>query len=395
MSTNGRSSSGQQHQRQERDGVIPKREPGWSIAIKNFSPQWFTVSMDTGVLSIIMNLLPWQFRGLGILATIMFVFNLVLFTVFTLISLLRLAKFPRHVKTQTLSHEEELSYLGAPAIAYLTLVAQVTLTCSTAWGYNWTVFAYVLWWIGLVWTVTLCSFQVIVLAKRDITVDRQLSPTILLPLISVMTLGTTGGLIANYSVGLSASMAVPIIVTGYMCIGYAFFLALLYYAFIAHKLIAVGLPPPMKIPSLVITVGPVGQFATAIQTLSSAASTRALGFGFMWITMSWYIVVEALVKRQLPFSLAWWSLIFPMGVYTTGLLNLSISLNSTAFRGFTTALLIFMFIIYFVNWGGTLYRIYTKQALGVPQQREEEDEQAKEKKETMDRYVVRNGGNTV
>ncbi|CAN9148454.1 unnamed protein product [Alternaria alternata] len=262
-------------------------------------------------------------------------------------------------------------------------------------GYNWTVFAYVLWWIGLVWTVTLCSFQVIVLAKRDITVDRQLSPTILLPLISVMTLGTTGGLIANYSVGLSASMAVPIIVTGYMCIGYAFFLALLYYAFIAHKLIAVGLPPPMKIPSLVITVGPVGQFATAIQTLSSAASTRALGFGFMWITMSWYIVVEALVKRQLPFSLAWWSLIFPMGVYTTGLLNLSISLNSTAFRGFTTALLIFMFIIYFVNWGGTLYRIYTKQALGVPQQREEEDEQAKEKKETMDRYVVRNGGNTV
>lgn len=193
------------------------------------------------------------------------------------------------------------------------------------------------------WTVTLCSFQVIVLAKRDITVDRQLSPTILLPLISVMTLGTTGGLIANYSVGLSASMAVPIIVTGYMCIGYAFFLALLYYAFIAHKLIAVGLPPPMKIPSLVITVGPVGQFATAIQTLSSAASTRgmfgsynqgtwlqssaassvsaaailiallALGFGFMWITMSWYIVVEALVKRQLPFSLAWWSLIFPMG----------------------------------------------------------------------------------
>ena len=299
--------------------------------------------MDTGILSIIMNLLPWQFRGLGVLATIMFVFNIVLFTVFALISLLRLAKFPRHVKMQTLTHEEELSFLGAPAIAYLTLVAQVTLTCSTAWGYGWTVFAYVLWWIGLVWTVTLCSFQVIVLAKRDITVDRKLSPAILLPLISVMTLGTTGGLITNYSVGLGASMAVPVIVTGYMCIGYAFFLSLLYYAFIAHKLIAVGLPPPMKIPSLVITVGPVGQFATAIQVLSTAASTRgmfgsynqgtwlqasaassvsaaatliallSLGFGFLWITVSWYIVVEALIKRQLPFSLTWWSLIFPMG----------------------------------------------------------------------------------
>jgi len=78
-------------------------------------------------------------------------------------------------------------------------------------------------------------------------------------------------------------------------------------------------------------------------------------------------------------------------VFTTGLLNLSISMNSTAFRGLTTALLIFMLIVYFVNWGGTLWRVYQGVALGVPQQREEEDQQAREKKDTMDRYVVRNG----
>ena len=78
-------------------------------------------------------------------------------------------------------------------------------------------------------------------------------------------------------------------------------------------------------------------------------------------------------------------------MFTTGLLNLSVSMNSTAFRGLTTALLIFMLIVYFVNWGGTLWRVYQGVALGVPQQREEEDEQAREKKERMDRYVVRNG----
>jgi tellurite resistance protein TehA-like permease len=302
--------------------------------------------------------------------------------------------------------------------------------------------------------VTLCAFHVIVLAKRNITVDRKLSPVILLPLISVMTLGTTGGIVANYSVGLTPKMGVPVIVVGFMCIGYALFLALLYYAFLLHKLLAVGLPPPAQIPALVILVGPVGQFATAVQVLSTAASSKgmfagygqgtwlqgqaassvsasatllalfALGFGVLWICVSWYVVVEAMVKRRLPFSLAWWSLIFPMGrssfslsphcfpspffffffsrlrgfantllgVFTTALLNLSVSLNSTAFRGLTTALLIFMFIVYFVNWGGTLYRLYTKQALGVPQQREEEDEQAKEKKERIDQYVVRDGG---
>ena len=73
-----------------------------------------------------------------------------------------------------------------------------------------------------------------------------------------MTLGTTGGLICNYSVGISASMAIPIIVVSYMAIGYALFLSLLYYAYIAHKLIAVGTPMPTKIPTMVISVGPLG-----------------------------------------------------------------------------------------------------------------------------------------
>jgi tellurite resistance protein TehA-like permease len=299
--------------------------------------------MDTGILSIILHLLPWHFSGQGVLSTLLFAFNIFLFALFTIICLARLFIHPRYVHRTTLSSEEELSFLGAPAIAYLTLVAQVSLTCSAAWGYGWSVAAYALWWIGLVWTLSICGFHVIVLAKRDITVDRTLSPSILLPLISVMTLGTTGGLVTNYSVGLSPSLGVPIIVTGYMCIGYALFLSLLYYAFLLHKLIAVGLPPPAKIPALVITVGPVGQFATAVQVLSTSANTRgmfsgyaqgtwlqasaassvsaaatllalmALGFGFLWITVSWYIVVEALVKRKLPFSLTWWSLIFPMG----------------------------------------------------------------------------------
>ncbi|KAF2033789.1 C4-dicarboxylate transporter/malic acid transport protein [Setomelanomma holmii] len=360
----------------QRDGNATElhREPKWSIAIKSFSPLWFTISMDTGILSILLNLLPYHFAGHGILSTILFIFNIALFTAFTLISILRASKFRHHVRTQTFSSLEELSYLGAPPTAFLTLVAQVSLTCSTAWGYPWTVVAYVLWWIGLVWTVGLTSFSFVVLAKRNITSDRQLTPAIFLPLISVMTLGTTAGIVTNYSVGISASMAIPVIVVGYMAIGYAFFLSLMYYAYIAHKLIAVGLPEPGKIPTLVITVGPMGQFATAIQVLSTAASSRglfgeynegtwlkvsaassvsaaavliallALGFAFMWITVSWYVVVEALVKKELPFSLTWWSLIFPIGV-----------------------------------------------ALGIPQQREEEDEQAKEKKERMDRYIVRNG----
>ncbi|KAF2632129.1 hypothetical protein BU25DRAFT_445259 [Macroventuria anomochaeta] len=385
------------------------RQSAVQIAIKNFSPVWFLISMDTGIISIIMNILPWQFSGLGILSTIMFVFNIILFTTFALLSIVRLVNFPRHVKSESLNQVEEISYQGTPAIAYLTLVAQVTLTCSTAWGFRLTILAYVLWWIGLVWCVFLCSASVIVLAKRSITNDRSLSPAIFLPLIAVMTLGTTGGIVARYSVGMSARLAIPIIVTSYMAIGYAFFLSLLYYAIYAHRLLAVGPPMKGKLPSLCVTIGPLGQFATAIQLLSTAANTRGLfgdynrgtwltassassvsatselialmviGFGFLWITVAWYLILEAAVQRKMPYSLTWWSMIFPMGVYTTALINLSIALNSDAFRGFSATLLILLVLLYFMNWGFTIWRLVTGVALGIPQQREEEDEEAKKK----------------
>ncbi|KAL1596397.1 hypothetical protein SLS60_009043 [Paraconiothyrium brasiliense] len=226
-----------------------------------------------------------------------------------------------------------------------------------------------------------------------------------------MTQGTTGGLIVRYSVGITSAEAIPIIVLSYMLIGYALFLAVLYYAMYLHRLLTVGPPQNPKVPALVILIGPCGQFATAIQLLGTAASTRghfashdqgtfltgtaastllttstllALmvdGFAFLWITVAWYHVIEALVTRRLSFSLTWWSLIFPMGVFTTSLMNLSIAMNSPGFRGLSAALLIFLLIIYFFNLGFSIYRIVTGVAFGIPQQREEEKKQEQEERE--------------
>jgi hypothetical protein len=79
-----------------------------------------------------------------------------------------------------------------------------------------------------------------------------------------------------------------------------------------------------------------------------------------------------------------------LGVLTTALINLSIALNSDAFRGLSAALLVFLVILYFMNWGFTIWRLVTGVALGIPQQREEEDEEAKKKaKEEHERLYGR------
>lgn len=166
-----------------------------------------------------------------------------------------------------------------------------------------------------------------------------------------------------------------------------------------------------------LQVGPLGQFATAIQLLGTAAYTRAdfadydrgaflkasaasavassgvlvalliLGFALFWIATAWYILIEALLMRKLSFSLTWWSMIFPMGkqclyvvcsprellttplsgVFTTALLNLSIEMDSPAFRVLTTALLLLLLVIYFLNLVLTTYKSLTGSLLGVSQ----------------------------
>jgi hypothetical protein len=53
----------------------------------NFTPSWFSVNMGTGITSILLHQLPYQFNGLGIISNIVFGINVVLFVIFLGISM--------------------------------------------------------------------------------------------------------------------------------------------------------------------------------------------------------------------------------------------------------------------------------------------------------------------
>jgi tellurite resistance protein TehA-like permease len=97
--------------------------------------------------------------------------------------------------------------IGATIIAYFTTVAQVALACSVAWGYGFTVLAYVLWWIGMAWMIVQCSTPHISLSKERLTEDEHPHKAVFLPILGAMTAASIGGIICNNSVHLSARMA--------------------------------------------------------------------------------------------------------------------------------------------------------------------------------------------
>lgn len=164
-------------------------------------------------------------------------------------------------------------------------------------------------------------------------------------------------------------------------------------------------------------VGPFGQTSAAMQALATAALTKMdfadyhkgtflqasaasgvssasivfalllLGHDLFWLICCLFGILEGAYMRQLSYNLTWWATIFPVGktstlpvsliirkrsklidlapaaTMATAFLELSISMDSPAFRVLTTVFLLLLLVNYFVNWGFTLYHICTSDLL--------------------------------
>lgn len=64
----------------------------------------------------------------------------------------------------------------------------------------------------------------------------------------------------------------------------------------------------------------------------------------------------------------WWAVVFPIVTLDTALLQLGTSMDSPAFRVLATALFIFLFIAYLINWVFTVWSVFKGDLLFGPSQ---------------------------
>lgn len=349
----------------------------------------FTWCMNAGIIAILLHQLPYQFHGLPVLATIAFVIDLVLFIIFSVIFILRFIWFGKQAYHEITNSTNELALGACWPIGFQTISSLICLIVSNAsWGgHAFTIVGYVLWWFGSAWMLAYLLFTFITVIRRHKAFDPRLPATIIIPAVGVSTMATTGGLIASYSYGISARLAVPIIIVSFMLTGIGVFMALFLYTYLLQSMFTDGWPPPAQIASVWLFVGPMGQSAAAIQLLSSAASTYGQfaaynkgtfltasaaspldvasillalwmnGMGVVWALMAFVAMVESAWKKELKWNLTWNGIIFPTGTLTTSFLLLSIAMDSPAFRVVTTGLVIFMVLVFFLNTGYTIVQI--------------------------------------
>lgn len=142
-----------------------KQDRGWRKIVRNFTPsyvrirlrkchvltndfaksrRWFTVTMGTGIVSILLHGLPYNGRWLYWISVGIFGFNILLFGIALFITILRYTLFPE-IWTVMINEPFQSMFLGTFPMGFSTIVTMMILVCSPAWGEWVTILAWAFW----------------------------------------------------------------------------------------------------------------------------------------------------------------------------------------------------------------------------------------------------------
>jgi tellurite resistance protein TehA-like permease len=118
--------------------------------------------------------------------------------------------------------------------------------------------------------------------------------------------------------------------------------------------------------------------AQALDGAGILLSLLLLGFGYLCFCLAIIGVADVFIRRQASYSLVWWSVVFPTVTMTTAWLELGSSMDSPAFRGLSTALFLILLVVYFVNWGFTIWNVANGKLVWAKSELEREEGMMKE-----------------
>ena len=324
--------------------------------VRQFTPNWFTVNMGTGITFLLLAQFPAHITGLHDIAYGLFVADATLFALFAALFAARWVFFTKDAMP-LLRHPVQSMFLGAIPMALIPLVNGLVLfhpgqALVAQWALH-------LWWIDAAlslltgWLVPWYQF-----IAQDHSLER-MTGVWLLPVVPAEVAASSAGYLAQH---LPAAQGQSLVVAGYALWGMSVPIALgiltvLYLRLALHKL-----PPKELGVSTWLSLGPIGTGAFALLTLGAAAPQTfagtimapvaalagplgVVGALILWgLGLWWLVTAVALtaiqVRRGLPFNLGWWGFTFPVGVYTAASLTLGLRTGMPFFTAFAATLIV-------------------------------------------------------
>ena len=327
--------------------------------IQQFQPVYFALVMSTGIIS-----LAAQAQQQEALAIALFYFNLVVYPVLLALLVLRLVLFPQEFWSALTSHDKGATFLAlVPATALLGSQCVLLRHNQLAGG---------LLWLGalLAWLLLNYAFVLGISIKREKpTVEQGLNGSWLLLVVATESLVVLGAALLP---GSSLPPAVGMVgLLGLFLLGSLLYVLLI--GLIFYRLSFVGLGGEEVGAAYWISVG-----ASAIVVLAGTAvatamqHTRALaellpfvkGYSVLfWAISTWWLPVVLVLRLwnhyttrpAFAYSPNYWSMVFPLGMYTAATGKLAQGLPVAALQVVPQYFIYLALAAWVLTLGGMLY----------------------------------------
>lgn len=117
--------------------------------------RWFSVNMGTGIVSILLNTLPYNGEWLYWISVVVFALNVLIFAIFLCLSILRYALYPE-IFPMMITHPTQSLTLGSFPMGLATIINMICFVCVPSWGPWASYLAWGLWIATVVFSVATC-----------------------------------------------------------------------------------------------------------------------------------------------------------------------------------------------------------------------------------------------
>ncbi|WP_353214451.1 TDT family transporter [Salinisphaera hydrothermalis] len=309
--------------------------------VRQFTPNWFTATMGTGILALALGLLPGHLPVIARLAESLWWFNMVLFALCSILYGARWVFYFDEAR-RIFGHGTMCMFFGAIPMGLITIVNGFIAFGIAHWGDAAVRMAADLWWLDAVMALA-CGWGVpfLMFTRQDHALER-MTGVWLLPIVAAEVTAGSAGLIIPH-LGATAEARTMLF------IGYGLWatsvlpalgiLVILFLRLVLHKL-----PGPDMAVTSWLALGPLGTGALGLLTLGEAAGhaltgdasatlasaahgVGVIGAAILWGYGLWWWVIAMLatayhLRDGLPFNMGWWGFTFPLGVYSVATLDL-------------------------------------------------------------------------
>ena len=236
---------------------------------QHFAWAWFSTTMATGSVAVVLNQTPDQFTGLITIGKIFFILDLVHFLTFATMIIIRFTIVPRAL-TKSLHHPTESFFFGTFWVSISLILQCTALYGGPSSGPRLTKALEICFWLytGLIMLVAIFQYHTLFITEHFQITD--MVPAWILPIYPLLVAGPLAGVLLSNQ---PSSPALPIFVGGIAMQGLGWMVATFMYAIWTIRLMSADVPAPPTRPGAYVSVGPTGYTAQALLTLGSRAPT--------------------------------------------------------------------------------------------------------------------------